>query len=150
MINIKNIKFALILTVLGLSSCSANSNSDLQMEVISQKEQTLAEIDQTPTTFQLSLEKDFAAWQRAGLFFRQYIPDAQLSINTAKLISNRGSNSKYIYEVRRRISPNGDSTYSVDCYRNHPSATLEAAERNAKNLARFISSGVLELTLLER
>jgi len=140
---VKNLlAFFVVVFIIGCSS----SHVEL-VEVVSQEEQTIAELNQTPTTFDLEVDDDYAVWGRVRLFFRQYLPDETLSTDEDQYITNIGSSGKYIYQIRRTFV-GSKSHYVVRCISNNGDPQL--AERNAKNLARFMRSGTLELNLLAK
>lgn len=140
----------LFLSLLFLTACSARGP---RMEVIStSKDADLEEIEAQSTHFKIAVDKDYAAWQRVKVFFQEYLgndvsPDSNKSYYATTEDASR--DKKYFYAVRRQTLASGDKAYSVECYALNSGSPV-MAERNAKNLARFIESGKLQVSLLDQ
>lgn len=121
------------------------------VEVISVREQALAEVRRTPIDFVVPALRDKGAWERAQTFFQLYLgggKPADVSVGES-LITNGGSRrAKYVYEVERNPEREGIH-YSVRCTPHGAAADHSAARLNAQNLARFIKDGTLERSLLD-
>ena len=138
----KNIYMGLLLF---LTACSSNSRYSVQ--VVTQQQEDRAQIEQMPTQFSMGIDEDNAAWMRTQLFFEQYLSGDGIKRKQDQYIAT--TSGKYIYEVRRRVHRTS-SEYSVICKVNSPEATSEKAEINAKNVSRFIRTGLLEMVLLDK
>jgi hypothetical protein len=110
----------------------------------------------TQTYFQMNLDDAPAAWDRAKLFLEKYLSaDGSRAGVVTKIVGARwglsnGSSStgSYVYEVWREDVQDGYK-FKVSC-KPKQGASAQLAELNARNLARFIQDGRLELSLLAR
>lgn len=137
---------------------AALEGSDLSAVVESSvQEQALDSLMQTPTSFPIEYRADRHAWERARVFFDKYLspPDQKNQAVVTKvrketwILTNRDLRpSHFIYEVKRVDGRKG-YTYSVSCEPVGNSASQDA-QMNARNLARFIRDGSLEVSLLRR
>lgn len=121
-------------------------------EIESPEDQALAIVNKTPTSFQLEGVDNAHAWERASAFFTLYLDskDSEKLKVTQELISNYPSkNAGYIYTITRRVQAGG-YVYNVDCKLGKSYGEPSLAKRNARNLARFIQSSVLEVSLLAK
>ena len=143
-------KLSKIVLIIFLFVLSCTPVKKIRYDVDAQQEQNEALIDEADTIFELPLEKVPKAWERANLFFSRYLPNERLDIHTPTLLSNRRTTGKYIYVVRKNMLNNGQFSFKVQCFPNRSDASYMFAERNAKNLARFIRYGTLELMALDR
>ena len=123
-----------------------------QIERVSVKDQALAEIEAAPLEFLIEFQNDSAVWQRAKSFFPLYLGEVSAPGPLGKenqICSGLKNNPTYSYCIKR--SPGkGGMRYQVSCAPVGPEATPVFAERNARNLARFLREGTLEVSLLER
>jgi hypothetical protein len=108
----------------------------------------------TPTEFDVSIEQDRYAWERARFFLENYSgTEGEPHNAVVKVVgSRRGLGSapstanQYSYEVFKDFYAGG-YRYSVNCVAGPGGASQQAA-LNAGNLARFIRDGKLEVSLL--
>ena len=151
------LKGALLGTVCSLLACSGFLDrggpgiSPENIEHISVKEQALAEISETPLEFAVAFDRNVEAWQRAVTFFSLYANRGSTGNFVEKeneISSVAGPASSYDYVVKRAFTQSGVN-YTVNCRAAGNQASSFIAERNARNLARFIRDGTLELSLLE-
>jgi hypothetical protein len=125
--------------------CVANQPR-YEVEVITLKDQALSALQSTPTNFSIHSSEDRAAWNRASYFLQQYGGGLQ---EGRPGILRGGSSGSVTYEVIRR--PDGDQVrYQVSCLPDGSKVTVSEATLNAQNLARFIVSGELELSMLKQ
>lgn len=113
----------------------------------------------TPLNFKVIYPEANYSWERAKLFFERYTSKYGETLGTSQqpntaggeiILSNGGAEGDpYFYQVRRLPLPGGFS-YLVACRPRLKSATQGYADRNARNLARFILEGKLEVSLLKR
>ena len=143
-------KISLIFFLFVLGCTPASNSKKVKYDVDAQQEQNNALIDQAETVFELPIDKVPAAWERANMFFSTYLPNERLDIHTPTLLSNRRTNGKYIYVVRKELLKNGRFSFKVQCFPNRSDASYMFADRNAKNLALFIRYGTLELMALDK
>lgn len=119
------------------------------------EEQALEEVLATPTDFDVPIEQERFAWERARLFLESYSGGETGPVNAVvRVVGNRRGlasapgRSAYSYEVLKEFL--GDTyRYSVRCVATadgHP----QGATINAANFARFIRDGKLEVSLLEQ
>ena len=108
-----------------------------------------------PTDFDITLEQDRFAWERARFFLENYSADGVEHGNpVVKVVGSRrglGSAptvSSYSYEVFKDFYAGG-YRYSVRCVPG-PQGESRQAMLNAGNFARFIRDGKLEVSLLPR
>ncbi|RIL02582.1 MAG: hypothetical protein DCC75_13215 [Proteobacteria bacterium] len=92
------------------------------------------------------------SWQRAQHFFKIHIsdkfkPSSQPSPDILEgYSSDRGV---YFYRVKKDQG-HGGFRYNVECIPVSTQISSTLAKQNAKNLARFIAQGQLELSLLAK
>ena len=128
----------------------------ISVEVITVEQQAREEVAGTTTKFEIPWSEDDAAWERARLFLTNYGGGiVEASVGQRNIIGSLGDEaSVFDYQIVRTRGKNG-SNYEVTCEsRGNVAATgpgdLSAAELNARNVARFIRTGTLELSMLAR
>lgn len=142
----------IILLALG---CSPTPMSPiLSVEYISPETQAIDDISSTTKSFVVSFADDQHSRERAELFLRDYAGGFEYANNQGashtSVFSNRSAtNSAYSYEIERTMLGNGYQ-YVVMCVPRAETASDELADRNARNVARFIKDGHLEVSLLGR
>lgn len=131
-----------------LSGCSFGSN--VQFDRISSQEDTLQQIQATPTRFSMPIEENQAAWERARFFLERYAgkgkiqSDKQHDRDTMTKMSSSGFRYQFIRQFER-----GEAHFQVFCTPAKGSANSTAdALLNAKNVARFLKDGELEVSRL--
>ena len=146
-------KALLLVLLLGIAGCGGRRGPRPEVEVVTVEQQALAEIEAAPLDFVVPLERDTRAWERARTFFELYAaPQSGKTLASPEdlRISNSGDPlAKYVYYVERMPHRQG-VRYTVRCQANAPGADSYLADRNARNLARFIRDGTLERSLLEQ
>jgi len=150
---------AAVLTLLSACSSSVKPRTPhtLQYELVSPQEQSLEALRAAELRFNVDMGEDQAAWTRANYFFDKYAHSKSVSEELAPVWKTRissagGGGAKYLYKVEKILAKEGFN-YSVSCNINpsgKPPGSPGAADLNARNLARFIREGRLELDLLER
>ena len=141
--------------VLVLCSCGRQPQPAprYEYEVIGVEQQALEAIEHMPTEFHVEFQDDEAVWDRGHLFFRTYTRAGSYEENFdypspgTTLRSKEGGDDLYTYEIERS-QVSGGYRYLVHCSPRRQTA-LQCA-RNAKNIARFLRDGHLELSLLHR
>lgn len=143
------------LFMVSLAACSpAPMSPILSVEYIPPETQALDDIAGTSKSFLIPVDEDEHAQERVELFLRDYasgVSRSEPSVNSDTIVfSNRAhSGASYIYEVERtRVA--GGFQYIVFCEPRHSGASDDLADRNARNFARFIRDGHLEVSLLAR
>ena len=140
------------------AGCAAVSSSERpgirpeDVEVVSVKDQALQEIEQAPLDFDMPYAADLPAWQRAISFFKMYLKEqgrAPFSETETVIENQAGEGVRYVYRVVRTPAA-GAMHYRVSCGPAGPGSTPLQADTNARNLARFIRDGTLELSWLYR
>jgi len=129
----------------------------LEFEVVGVREQALEALAATPLEFELLPSEDDESWERAHIFLSKYTDKYRLTNIQGDLVLNSSpqAGERYSYRVSKHY--NGTAyQYNVDCIPNQAGQGTSGfeiapnAQRNAKNLARFIKDGQLEVSLLER
>lgn len=158
----------LIFCCLCLTSCAAlgTSNSTVKpsIEVITSEEQALEEVMKMPKQFVVKYSESHHAAERVQLFLTTYTGGAQVEDNQgasqATVFSNvKSAKDKFAYQIERTTAPDGFQ-YIVICEPVSSGANwnsvvsnsvdVETADKNARNVARFIRDGQLEVSLLVR
>ena len=142
----------LVAFLAGCSGQSAEPRARLvpaSVEVITVADQARAAIAATPTEFVLSVPEDRLAWSRARDFFALYA-GSPVGVDSEQLLSNRGvTTSGYFFEIER-VAVDRGARFSVRCFPAHGAAIVESSIQNARNVARFLRDGVLEVSLLAK
>ncbi len=120
-----------------------------EVELETMEDQANSAINAAPTTFSVISEAENTLyWARASLFFKQYTDTFKVRKDSVRSVP--GEKTRFIYEVTRVNKPDATS-YTVKCAPGGGvNTSTDVLSRNAKNLARFIREGNLELSLLER
>lgn len=118
-----------------------------KIEVVSFQEQVREEVEEHPTQFQLPKQSDAQAWTRAQLFFRDYELTTPI-VSRNEIKSNPKEDKRFLYQISR-VGHGKEVEYVVNCVGREPRDS-EVAEVNAKNVARFLKEGQLELSLLAK
>jgi len=118
-----------------------------KIEVVSFQEQVREEVEEHPTQFQLPRQGDAQAWTRAQLFFRDYELSTPI-VSSNEIKSNPKGDRRFLYQISR-AGHGKEVEYVVNCVGREPRDN-EIAEVNAKNVARFLKEGQLELSLLTK
>ena len=142
-----------------LSALGVPVSKQSTFELVSIEDQAKDAVKSADTEFRVSIAEQEAAWDRAMLFFNQYViqfkPGAESLPGSGNKLSNVSSKTdQYHYSVERYVN-NFGSVFLVSCRPNRSLVGLDRssrqlAQRNAQNLARFIKEGQLELSLLAR
>lgn len=121
-----------------------------QVEVETIEEQALNAVQASPVDFTVDFSKNSEVWERSKLFFLQYTKGAAKGEvrNSGIYLTNENSRDRFLYTITQSPGSNGMS-YSVKCAERGRGDTDDAAI-NARNAARFIRDGKLELKLLRR
>ena len=125
----------------------------LEVEATPQ-DQARDEVLSMPTEFDVSIDQDRYAWERARFFLENYSGEGSESHNAVVKVvgsrrglgSVRSPSSQYEYEVFKDFH-SGGYRYSVNCVARSGGESQQAI-LNAGNLARFIRDGKLEVSLL--
>lgn len=146
----------LILLSLTLSACGSQApqvQPQLEFEVISPEEQVAQSLAETPKSFVVQYSEAQHTEERLAYFFRNYTAGAQETDeqgpSSATVITNKiDSNTNFLYTIERTVNASGYQ-YIVHC-EGLSNEFQPAADRNARNLARFLREGQLEVSLLTR
>ena len=141
--------------VVGAAGCGIwRPDGGVEFDPAAAGEQLLRDVMDAPTSFLVPAADDFYAWERALYFIGRYTsgieirsgkgPDAPVS-----LTNKAAGGDRYSYQVTKSAGASG-MAYIVECRPRAPGAAPAMAERNARNLARFIRDGTIELSLLDR
>lgn len=161
----KIVVFALI-----LCSCSSNSGllskfpEDVDVDLVSKQEVVKQDILSHPTKFKIPFTDDRDSWARTRYFFQTYTKGNPRITDIEFISDEEFRDQRYSYHVLRvpiniddaksRSTVTKEYEYTVSCYdlKNPVSFSNTKSENvklRAKNLARFIKGGQLELTLLK-
>lgn len=139
--------------LMGCSALNAPESPRYTLEVETVEDQALSAVMSSSLEFTVELAAADDAWARARLFLSQYAASSAVPRAIAPRVSVLSSaDSKaepYLYKVTRAASPNGYH-FRVGCEPRAADGSAAKAEQNARNLARFIREGTLELSLLNR
>lgn len=136
-----------------LAGCTLGQ-PQVEYELITSEEQSLSDIAAVPLSFTLASEHQKHAWVRALLFFKKYTDRMDLKsqggTHPREHVTNSGSaKATYVYKVEKTPGRKGSANFVVSCTPSQrTAASLAGAERNARNLARFIRDGILEEDLV--
>ncbi|MBN8550806.1 MAG: hypothetical protein J0M12_15940 [Deltaproteobacteria bacterium] len=151
-------KHLLALVLIVAAGCSSmGKKPQYELEVVTVEEQAAQAVNESPTDFIVQVPDETIAWERSQLFFSTYTSGAvQQEFDYPRpgvaLVTKSREKDKYIYEIEHSATKDGAYRYVVSCSRNtskHGGSDY-AAQRNARNVARFIRDGNLELSLLDR
>lgn len=136
--------------LLGCSVSQPAAQRKVNVDVM--KKQIVQDLQVVPTRFLISVAEDNSAWARAQLFFKMYVNEPDKVVHGSRsginFITNVGvPKEKYQYTISRAQAPKGFD-YSVKC--NSSSALVAQCDSNAKNVARFVREGQLELSHFAR
>ncbi|MFM1847954.1 MAG: hypothetical protein RL417_1428 [Pseudomonadota bacterium] len=124
-----------------------------EVEIETVEAQALRAVEESAVEFTVPLREADEAAARGRLFFREYTgtePTSTAESPRSVILSSPVEPlAGYRYTVRQSRSPEG-YRFKVECLPVAPAGTTELAERNARNVARFIREGTLELSLLAR
>ncbi|MBX7144965.1 MAG: hypothetical protein K1X79_10975 [Oligoflexia bacterium] len=153
------LQLSLVVLCILVGGCSSATPASpkppgLEFEIVSPEEQVAQSLAETPKHFIVEYTEAQHAAERVEYFFQNYtsgfkqIQDQGPS--AATIITNRAEASGgYQYTVERTVTAQGFQ-YIVNCEASGPGAQPAAADRNARNLARFIREGQLEISLISR
>jgi len=143
------------LLVLAGSGCAAKQPeayarlTPTSVEVVTIEDQARDAVAAVPTEFLLVAPESGLAWSRARDFFGLYAK-SRLAVDSETLLSDRGrASGRFFYEIERSPTARG-TRFSVRCFPVQGNAIVSSSIQNARNVARFLRDGVLELSLLER
>ncbi|MDC0358173.1 hypothetical protein OAO01_05095 [Oligoflexia bacterium] len=146
--------FGVIGLVLCIGCVARQQAQNYSIEVITPEDKALAAVEASPVEFKVPIEQEGYAWERAKIFFQQYQADRApktkaLSHGGLRLYGRYPDRHSYTYQVEKYPSRTG-AMFFVKCTPRGSTATRSIANRNSKNLARFIREGKLEVSLLVR
>ena len=135
--------------ILSLTSCFPQQKLPKKnYEVISVEAQAIEELEGYPTTFIVDSSTDNDIWLRAKSFFTLYVEGA--SKNSATILhSDNNTTDQVLFKIEKK--DNGDQVkYIVSCVPKTGSPiSTTIADQNARNVARFLQEGKLELSLMK-
>lgn len=128
-----------------------------EIEVITIEEQAAQAVNESATDFVVPESEQSITWERSKLFFSTYTSGMEeqefdYPRPGVSMVTHPRDKDKYIYEIEYSQAKNNDGyRYVVSCSRNSRKGGSDySAHRNAKNVARFVREGNLELSLLDR
>lgn len=125
------------------------------VELVTIEDQAIQDVEGAVTKFELDFSDNTPARERLAIFYDFYLKEQAgtekdlIDLRDTQVVYYRTEN--YLYRVKIR-DHGGSFTYDVACQGNRGTKRVRdylAAQRNAKNLARFIKDGSLEVSLLE-
>lgn len=160
-------KTLLLLPVVSVFGCTPSGSSRSvdphrdkeHYQVVTIEEQAAESVVRSATQFTLPRSREYESWSRARVFFATYIKQRPASIERLPGSGLRIQNSdrsldEFLYSIEKYTAHNS-VTYFVRCKPaqriSDPQklyALRNRAHQNAKNVARFIREGQLELSLL--
>ena len=142
------------LTGFALTGCGVGLNlgqsPSYEYEVVDTGQIAVENIKATPKQFVLEGTPNNQAWERGRLFLDKYINGSNLSVvsrgsdSVERLESKTSTNSNYKYRIER-IRAGEMYKYSVNCSPLSANADAASADLNARNVARFLKDGTLEV-----
>lgn len=143
----------LLVTGCGASISGSSGLGNKSVQVVTSEEMAKEAIYASPLKFVVPPEEVRTSWERATFFSRHFLnsePKIELRGGSegGSIVLNTNSQN-FGYTVVRQESVNG-GVYEVACLPTTPQVDATAAEQNARNLARFLKEGKLEVTLLQR
>lgn len=144
-----------LLAIIAVTSCTHQSKWEIvkpEYEVVSSEEQELRLIQDQKLEFYVDSQDLTRSWQRAEIFSEQYLgitPTYVYSISKNKpdSVGLQFSSENFSYIVQKEKHGRA-FLLRVQCSPKNSKADPSKAELNAKNLARFIKDGRLQLSLL--
>lgn len=131
-----------------LPACSMRQS--VTFDSISPQEDTLQQIQATPTRFSLPIEENQAAWERARFFLERYAGKGKIQSEKSsdRDVLTKVSAAGFRYQFVRHFD-RGEAHFQVFCTPSKGSKrTAGDALLNAKNVARFLKDGELEVSQL--
>jgi hypothetical protein len=136
-------------------SCSAGTSSSFnsgkfEFETISSAEEARLEIQSAPTAFSLDPEQNESAWERAYFYLNQYAGEGKVVHESAsdRDILTKSTAHGFRYQISRQYQ-GGGVNFQVLCTPIQGRGNPTDALLNAKNLARFIRTGELEMSIVK-
>jgi hypothetical protein len=129
------------------ASCGPSSQNFQVAEVVSVEKQALEEIRATPSTFKLSAEEDRPTWTRAKIFFENFNGGNPV-LGDGVMKSSPSTASKVHYTIEKRWSGDG-YRYTVLSQTPKTPTAPDQLMLYSKNVARFLQTGYLEVSLLK-
>lgn len=122
-----------------------------RVEFYSVQDVATQEISKSPTSFPIAFSEDGYSWERAKLFLKNHTAGFGWNdeFDNGSILTSDAENNKdkFHYQIVKIRNYEG-YRYTVKCYNSLHQETSESI-LNAKNLARFIQKGELELELLK-
>ena len=140
-----------------LTGCGVGLNlggsPSYEYEVVDTSQIAVENIKATPKQFVLEGTPNNQAWERGRLFLDKYINGSNLSVvsrgseSVERLESKSSASVNYKYRIER-IRAGEMYKYSIECSPLSTNANNISADLNARNLARFLKDGTLEVDQL--
>lgn len=150
---ILNFQLAVSLLLIFSAGCSSAGRvlpPDATYEFESVTEQAIADVDSAQTTFDVDPETARYVWERAEFFYRHYLGlNEKIKYTADSKVLGGSDKHGYQWNVTGGTASQ-TGTFSVACEARANGASAKVAELNAKNLARFLNTGTLEVDLLPR
>lgn len=144
---------ALVVTIAILAvGCTASRGTsvpnDVTYEVESVTEQAVSAVEETATSFEVDPASARYVWERAEFFYRHYLGlNEQLKFTENSKVLAGADKLGFMWRVTGGTGT-ATGTFAVSCDGGNGNDRL--AELNARNLARFLNTGTLEVDLLPR
>ncbi len=115
-------------------------------QIIDSETENLIAIKSTKTSFQLNQTHDTQAWERLAFYFKFYL-GSQVSLKKEQLevISDEGN---FKYQITRKYLEDQSADYLVKVTDLKGNQITEESTIKAKNLARFLTEGILDQNLI--
>ena len=149
-------RFVLLFLIASLLfSCATQKQSAApvrKMDLDTMQRQLATDIETAPTRFRIPLEDDRQAWSRAILFFKMYVNSPREVVHGARagsdFITNVGVAAERFQYTISRAPDQAGYRYTIECQTSP--AQRAQCQKNARNVARFIREGQLELSHFAR
>lgn len=148
------VKITIVFILVLFCGCSGRSVASPGFEPVDPGEELKESLAAVLTDFEVSAGRDSHSWERTVFFFKNHTAGYRLEQDRDDPLSfkiwNSAATDSLHFTVRKRFY-RGSYLYKVSCL-PAPAAprrmSLEMAVLNARNLARFIREGQLEVSLL--
>ncbi len=141
-----------LVSLLALAGCTSPAryalSPDATYEFETVTEQAVSAVDSASTKFNVDPATARYVWERAEFFYRHYLGlSEKIAFTSNSKVLGGSDKHGYQWNVTGGIAEE-TGNFVVGCEARGNAASSKLAELNAKNLARFLNTGTLEVDLL--